>query len=244
VTTPSGLTPESPKPAILAGKKVQGPNGIVTTDPYLITFSFNPNTITMSHGSPPKESGAGDGSTIVTTREELGLPNLKLADVTFDGANVLDDCEQLMWWSYSLPPPGDPDGTKNVPQLKFSWGSFQARGATPILVTITRVDITYERFSPGGTPIRATVKLDLKPESSSAATTSQQNPTSGGLPGRGGHLLTSGETLPGIALDTYGDPASWRPVAEANQLDDPLRVRPGALLYLPSRAELAGGDAA
>jgi len=42
-----------------------------------------------------------------------------------------------------------------------------------------------------------------------------------------------GDSVTGIAADVYGDPAAWRVIAEANNLDDPRRLRIGATLSIP-----------
>ena len=65
-----------------------------------------------------------------------------------------------------------------------------------------------------------------------------QNPTSGGLPGRGQHLWEAGHSLPVLARDNYDDARAWRAIAATNGIDDPLRIRPGSSLYLPARSEL------
>ena len=52
--------------------------------------------------------------------------------------------------------------------------------------------------------------------------------------------MVAGENLAGIATGMYGQPGQWRAVAEANDIDDPFAVRPGATLFMPSRAELNG----
>ncbi|MGW7310516.1 peptidase M23, partial [Streptomyces sp. NPDC054835] len=36
----------------------------------------------------------------------------------------------------------------------------------------------------------------------------------------------------------YGDATRWRVIAEANGIDDPMRLSPGTELLLPSAAEL------
>jgi len=43
-----------------------------------------------------------------------------------------------------------------------------------------------------------------------------------------------GDTLSSIAGSLYGDPKKWRPIAEANALDDPLALLPGQLLTIPA----------
>jgi nucleoid-associated protein YgaU len=71
--------------------------------------------------------------------------------------------------------------------------------------------------------------------------TAKQNPTSGSLTARRTHVLLEGETLAGVAYAEYGDPAMWRPLAEANDIDDPHRLTPGRTVLLPSAEELLAG---
>jgi nucleoid-associated protein YgaU len=68
------------------------------------------------------------------------------------------------------------------------------------------------------------------------------NPTSGGLPGRKRHIVGHGESLPLIAAQTYGHPGLWRAVAHANGIDDPFRMTPGRVLFLPSVSELSAAQ--
>jgi nucleoid-associated protein YgaU len=45
--------------------------------------------------------------------------------------------------------------------------------------------------------------------------------------------VVAGDSLASIAYAEYGDAGSWRRLAEANDIDDPLRVRDGAVLHIP-----------
>ena len=45
--------------------------------------------------------------------------------------------------------------------------------------------------------------------------------------------LRRGDSLASLAAEEYGDPGRWRPIAEANRIDNPLRVEPGAVLVIP-----------
>src|SRR5262249_32179769 len=105
---------------------------------------------------------------------------------------------------------------------------------------VINVNITYTRFASSGIPIRATVQIDLQ-EQPSPLGTLPTNPTPAGRPARQAHPVTAGESLPGIAMSRYGTPGRWRALAECNDVDDPLRVRPGDRLYLPNADELTGG---
>jgi hypothetical protein len=124
-----------------------------------------------------------------------------------------------------------------LPILRFSWGIGGALGLG-YKVTLESVTIHYERFDSYGVPILASVNLSMMDYTETLPLT---NPTSGGLPGRTKHVVTAGEGVVGIAQRSYGSPNAWRALAEANGLDDPLRVKPGKVLYLPGSGELADG---
>jgi nucleoid-associated protein YgaU len=87
-------------------------------------------------------------------------------------------------------------------------------------------------------PIRGTATVTLK---EIAAEPAKQNPTSGGRAARRSHLLVSGDTLASVAYAEYGDPALWRVLAEANGVDDPMRLSPGVTLLVPAADEIPGG---
>jgi hypothetical protein len=220
-----------------------------------VTFDFNPKNIKISHSVSANQVGAKasgtteagtdpakDGSQNLTREQEYeksSMTMLKLADVVFDGYKVLRNCGLLLKWSYLYTV--EATNTRQLLGLNFVWCNFQLGANTKIgskiPVLLMRADVSYERFLSDGTPIRATVGLDLQINS---ADPMAQNPTSGGLTGRSGRTVIDGDSLPGIAVAEYGRPGEWRRLAEANDLDDPLRIRPGSTLYLPSRAEVAG----
>ena len=47
----------------------------------------------------------------------------------------------------------------------------------------------------------------------------------------------AGDTLDSLAWREYGDATEWRVIAEANEIDDPMRLRPGTELLLPASSE-------
>ena len=47
------------------------------------------------------------------------------------------------------------------------------------------------------------------------------------------HAVRRGETLQSIAAQEYDDPNQWRRIADANGIDDPFRLDPGARLIIP-----------
>ena len=46
--------------------------------------------------------------------------------------------------------------------------------------------------------------------------------------------MRDGDSLPSIAYDAYGDPTRWRPIAEANGIDNPMHLRRGTELTIPT----------
>lgn len=129
------------------------------------------------------------------------------------------------------------DMSSRLPMLSFSWGPPMA--AFLYTVILQSVTCEFTRFTSLGIPIRAKVRLELK-EQPNFIDSFPTNPTSGGPPGRSGHLITAGETLHSVATERYGSPQAWRALADANGIDDPLRVRPGQVVYLPHDEEMRG----
>jgi hypothetical protein len=223
------------------------------TDP--VPFRYNPATImisrsvkmtpstarstTKSGGNAPADNSSTPTSTTVQVSGNAGDPvgiamannftTIGIRAVTFDGQSVRAYCEQLLLWT-QVKPVKDTNGTQRdlPPKLNFIWGS------QIYLVMLYRVTINYTRFGRTGTPVRATVDLVLNSVPEIPGPT---NPSSGGLAGRRSHLLIGAETLPELATRYYGGPGRWREIAAANGVEDPLRVRPGTRVYVPSELE-------
>lgn len=205
--------------------------------------------LTRSHGSASRSGGTPAGSTGPVFKK-ADPARITLSDVTFTGRETKPFCDQLLNW---MSPGGGIAGqvaagaaavafhasiansVNRMPVLTFQWGvpdmgfCYQA--------VLTSATITYTRFDHLAIPVRAKVTINLQ-ELPSLVGTLPTNPTSGGPPGRAGHTVCAGEDLPTVARVAYGSPHAWRRLADANGIDDPLRLRPGAVLYLPGRDEL------
>lgn len=207
-----------------------------------VVFDYNPAAIVISHTAPMQPSAgkgaragktdSGSGSTaVVSNWDEMakanGVTSIAIRAVTFAGAQLVQNCTLLLTWT-QFKDVGKSEQKQDLPELKFIWGP-QTYG-----VNLNQVSINYTRFSSVGAPVRAQVDLTLHVIPKPLQPT---NPSSGGLSGRRTHLLTGAENLPALATRTYGGPDRWREIATANGIRDPLRVRPGKLLYLPSEQE-------
>lgn len=125
--------------------------------------------------------------------------------------------------------PGSDETTNNArpPTVTFHWGDLHSFKA---VVQDLRLSFTY--FSSSGVPLRAQLHLELMQYERSNAF-GPQNPTSGTPRPSRVHRVLPGETLDRISARYYGDSTRWRVLASANGLEDPLAVRPGALLDIP-----------
>jgi hypothetical protein len=122
-------------------------------------------------------------------------------------------------------------GSSSAPTVMFGWG--------PNIIMdqaiVTKVSVVYERFLLG-VPVRATATVSLLAVPLPAPL-GPTNPTSGGLATRRTHTVVEGDSLASIAYQEYRDPNKWRALAEANDIDDPMRVKPGMVLNVPDRRE-------
>jgi nucleoid-associated protein YgaU len=123
------------------------------------------------------------------------------------------------------------DGGATAPIVMFGWGT----NVILDMAVVTKVAIAYERFLLG-VPVRATATVSLEGVPLPAPL-GFQNPTSGGLATRRTRTMVEGDTLASIAYQEYKDPNKWRALAEANNIDDPMRVRPGSVLIVPDRRD-------
>jgi nucleoid-associated protein YgaU len=201
-----------------------------------VGFQYNPEEYTVSREakwdtSPQK--GAGDGS----TARFKGVTPRSLETFTF----ILD--------FFAIPPalpqitiakleaamePTAESLAANVPmpsKVVFGWG--------PNIVMqdayITSLKATYKRFLPTGEPSRAEVSITLAEAPSVLPAT---NPTSGGIASRRTHTVVEGDTLASVAYKEFKNATKWRALAEANGIDDPMRLLPGTVLLVPEPSEV------
>jgi hypothetical protein len=112
--------------------------------------------------------------------------------------------------------------------VTFSWGANTLPKAAPLSISIQ-----YALFRPNGDPMRAFVELELAQADKTNPEGQAQNPTTRGTAGLRTHIVQDGDSLHSIAYESYGDATRWRMIAQANDIDDPLRLRRGASLTIP-----------
>jgi nucleoid-associated protein YgaU len=199
-----------------------------------IVFQYNPEAFTVS---------AKGGWTYATQ------PALESTPPMFNGIKLPEVTVKILLDAFAIPPIPPSvviDQLKTlllptpqsmiVPPAKpttvmFGWG--------PNIIMeraiVTSVAVAYERFLLG-MPVRATATVTLMTVPLPAPL-GGTNPTSGGLATRRTRTVVEGDTLASIAFDEYQDPNKWRALAEANNIDDPMRVKDGTVLIVPDQRE-------
>jgi hypothetical protein len=110
------------------------------------------------------------------------------------------------------------------------WGRFDFRGV------LTQIDVTYTLFDRDGEPLRATVQLTLQEVVAPEELAAEERRESPDLYQT--WLVSDGDRLDAIAQRVYGDPAFWRPLAEANGLRNPTGIVAGQTLLLPPKVKV------
>jgi nucleoid-associated protein YgaU len=118
----------------------------------------------------------------------------------------------------------DPDPrTHTPPVLLFLMGGFSFQ------CVLLEANQQVTMFLADGTPVRARLSVRFQEfvriEVETRAGLFVGPPTL--------HQVTQRDTLPDLAATYLGDPRRWREIAEANGIDDPLRLPPGAPLVVP-----------
>ena len=121
-------------------------------------------------------------------------------------------------WHHEFP--GNRTGT--------AWGNHRRTSFTGVAESVRQ---RFTLFSPEGVPLRAMVTLVLREWRPIERQLDDLNPT----PGRTqSHRIGEGETLSSVAGRYYSSPGDWRPIADANGIEDTRRVGAGQTLTVPS----------
>src|SRR4051794_8413379 len=201
-----------------------------------IEFQFNPRELTLSKSAKWNRQ-AQKGSKKSDVPQFTGADPSKLSlEMFLDASDTKDDrvvktVEQL----FACCVPTDDSHQKkkgSPPWVIFHWGAL-----TGFTAYISSVSVKYSLFTAEGLPIRGTATVNIE---EIAGEQKGQNPTSGGLAARTVHTVVAGDSLPSIAWREYGDPTLWRPIAERNGIDDPMRLPAGTTLLIPAAEELGG----
>lgn len=117
------------------------------------------------------------------------------------------------------------------PVCRLTWGNMgNMRGF--FQGVLENLALKFNLFMEDGTPVRATATCTFKAWTPNETDLKEQNLMSPDVAKV--WVIKRGQTLASIAMHEYGDPRKWRPIAQANGIDDPTKLYPGTVLVLPA----------
>jgi hypothetical protein len=131
--------------------------------------------------------------------------------------------------------------THAPPRCMLSWGDgaqlFSFGSTLNPRCVVESVSEEFNLFGPSGIPLRAKLNVtfrEYKTIEEQLAETPKHSSDRTKV-----RTVQRGQTLSLIAWKAYGDPAQWRPIADANNLDNPRLLVAGSQLTIP-RATKSG----
>lgn len=111
------------------------------------------------------------------------------------------------------------------PPVRFSWGRLEFTGI------IEKLGRKVSLFQPDGTAARAKLAISFKEYRTLQEQMDTPRRESADKSKR--RVVIGQDSLWALAAREYQDPAQWKLIAEANDLDDPREIAPGQWLVLP-----------
>lgn len=204
-----------------------------------LTFQFNPKEYTITKSANWARTNSQAAEEAGPIQWQGAGPKSMSLDIYLDASdsdstNVLTQTDLLF---SCCAPTSKSTSAKEAsgPFVIFGWGNQMSFTAV-----VKSVSVNFMMFRPNGDPYRARATVQLEEVDVPAPA---QNPTSGALEAKRSYVMIEGETLAHLAQREYHDAAAWRAIAEANGIDDPLRVRGGDLILVPARSEVGSSGA-
>jgi hypothetical protein len=191
---------------------------------------FNPNEYTLTKQNRWQKKPVKGKNVPLVIFQQGGAQTLKLTlhfDTLAEGTDVRDHTDPLWKMMMVDEQSENPRSGKSFPPLvAFRWGklNFQA--------VITNLSQKFTLFLDNGTPVRCTVDITLE-QLIDVDDYAPQAPD-GAVAGAAQQVVTAvaGDRLDAIAAAAGQAAESWREIAEANNIDDPLSIRPGQTLRI------------
>lgn len=189
----------------------------------------NPETYTLEYKVKTAE-GQGQGTSGAQAKFQYTMPEELTFDFLFDNTGILggkpkkngifDDVNHFreLLTKYQ--------GKSHEPyHLKLIWGNLIFKGRA------VELGITYKLFNPDGQPIRAVAKAKFKGSIEEKKRAAKEDKSSPDLTHR--RKVKTGDTLPLLCYEIYGDPRYYLEVAKVNGLGNFRFLQPGTDLLFP-----------
>lgn len=205
-----------------------------------LVFLYNPETIEVTKSVDFKEhrTQSMDAGQLEYTS---GLSRtLSISEVIFDTYDTKENVRTKYINTLEALTQNDPTlaakgsgSAGRPPKVLLVWGKFMSETDPYNSCSwyVKKVTVNYTMFLNDGTPVRAKVKIELVEATSVEEALSKKQ----GQEGSKLVQVKQGDTLDKIANAEYGDPSAWKKIAEANNIDDPMNLKPGSSLKIPPK---------
>lgn len=196
-----------------------------------VACMFNPYEYTVSKSNTFQENPRNNADTPRGEFFKSGSQTLKLK-LVFDTYEVGRDVSLMtneLWKFMMTKTQTTRRKNKKIPppQVAFEWGVFR------FVSYITNMTQKFTLFKNDGTPVRAEVDVTFT-QYTDVNDYPAQNPSSGGGPIERIWNVVAGDRLDTIAARVYDDATRWRLIADHNAITNPLALRPGMQLRIPT----------
>lgn len=189
---------------------------------------FNPNQISIQKATkweltPTAERDAP------TSQFTYGEPATLSMDLFFDTYEAQRDVRAYTDQIYHLTTVEQHGDLHRPPLCRLAWGDFNFSDFQWVLQSLNQ---RFTLFLDNGLPVRATLSCTFKQWRSDdveARLLKKQSPDVTKT-----RTVHRGDTLSSIAAAEYKDPTQWRPIAEANAIDNPRKLKIGQVLTIPT----------
>lgn len=195
-----------------------------------ITARYNPNKLVLAKSISWEEQNAKERD-VPELQFKNGQPRSLSIDLLFDTYDTPNETkESVRKYTDEVLKLALVNGDKHRPPVcELSWGANNKDFFKGVL---EKLDQEFTLFMKDGTPVRATCKCSFKEWRTNQEDKQKQNKKSSDVAKV--WTVKRGDTIDGIAAAVYLDARLWRPIADANDLEDPHHLVPGTLLSIPT----------
>jgi nucleoid-associated protein YgaU len=188
---------------------------------------YNPNKVTLTRTAQWKlwRTAVRDAPPSQFTHGEPATLTLELFFDTYESGEDVQNHTRKVYHLTTVEKHGN---LHRPPLCKLSWGEYRFDDFQWVVTNLVQ---SFTLFKSNGTPVRATLTCTFRQWRSDELEAKFLNTSSPDVAKT--RVVRRGETLSSIAAEEYDDPALWRPIAEANGIDNPRRLEPGRSLSIP-----------
>lgn len=192
---------------------------------------FNPNQITIQKITRWRPNPRPESDTS-TTQFTYGEPATLTMNLFFDTYEAGTDVRQYTREIFHLTTVQEHGNLHRPPLCRLEWGAFNISDTYQCEWVLQNLNQSFTLFLSDGTPVRATLRCTFKQWRGDEVEERLLNRESADVAKT--RVVRRGDTLSSIASEEYDDATLWRPIAEANRIDNPRVLTPGRRLIIPA----------